>query len=164
MCTKLSSRQQTFAIRLHDQIRGGACDQLQSAIRSSREQQHRLATAPSHMLDFTHGTVCHHSSEPQRLLKTHLFEKCYEHDSFSNLSLLNSHLIFIVLIRCVSIALVTFFLSMYMTISKFSSWVWMRIWIAYSAFHVGVTIKFSSFFPKNTIIQKSPYTRKLLSS
>ena len=41
------------------QIRSAACDQLQSAISSSREQQHRSATGPSHMLDRKHGTVFH---------------------------------------------------------------------------------------------------------
>ena len=46
------------------------------AISSSREQQHRLATRHSHMLDHKHGMVCHHSSEPQRL-NTHLFEQSY---------------------------------------------------------------------------------------
>ena len=52
--------------------------------RSSRRQQHRSATGPSHMLDHKHGIVFHHSSEPQRLclcpvfkklLKTHLFDQ-----------------------------------------------------------------------------------------
>ena len=41
--------------------------QLPSAISPSREQQHRSATGPSHMLDHKHGIVFHHSSELQRL-------------------------------------------------------------------------------------------------
>ena len=62
LCTRRNS-----AFRLHDRNRGAACDQLPSAISSSREQQHRSKTGPSHMLDHKHGIVFHHSSEPQKL-------------------------------------------------------------------------------------------------
>ena len=69
------------------------------------EQQYRSATGPSHMLDHKHGTVFHHSWEPQRLglcsnqlLETHLFEQSYGQSKWHifQLNLLNSLIIFII--------------------------------------------------------------------
>ena len=52
-CPSFCAPDYLMELRLHDRNRGAACHQLQSAIWSSREQQPRLVTGPSHMLIWT---------------------------------------------------------------------------------------------------------------